>query len=73
MNLSIEGFINPGDISPDVNPDFDAPFNLKPQFPPFFSVKDNDRRGDVEYGFRIGGSIGQFYGTLNYLYLYTDS
>ncbi|MDY6863830.1 MAG: DUF1302 family protein [Thermodesulfobacteriota bacterium] len=72
-NLSIEGFVNPGDISPDVNPEFGAPFNLKPPYPPFFDITERDRRGDVEYGLRFGGSIGQFYGTLNYLHLYTDS
>jgi len=72
-NLNIECFLNPGDIAPDVNPEPGAPFNFKPPYPPFFIITEKDRRGDVEYGVRIGGSIGQVYGTINYLHLYTDS
>ena len=73
MDITLEGFLNPGDISPNVMPEFGSPFNLKPQFPPFFDIEDKDRRGDAEYGFRMGGRIGNFYGTLNYLHLFVDN
>ena len=72
MDISLEGFVNPGDISPTVYPDYGAPFNLFPQFPPFLGINDKDRRGDEELGIRVGARIGNFYGTLNYLHLFTD-
>ncbi|MBU1056131.1 MAG: hypothetical protein KKC46_20245, partial [Proteobacteria bacterium] len=68
-----EGFLNPGDISPTIYPAPGSPFNLKPETPSVFTVREEDRRGNTEYGIRIGGRVGQFAGTLNYLSLYSDS
>ncbi|MDY6974347.1 MAG: DUF1302 family protein, partial [Thermodesulfobacteriota bacterium] len=73
-DVTIEGFLNPGDILPTQNAEPGAPFNLIPQLPPFLRFTEKDRRGDIEYGLRIGGFINDlFYVTLNYLHLYTDS
>ena len=72
-DLYLEGFVNPGDISPQIYPAPGAPLNLKPPTSPLFQLREKDRRGDIECGFRIGGRVGQFAGTLNYLSLYTDS
>lgn len=72
-DLYLEGFVNPGDISPTIFPAPGSPFNLKPPIPPFFKVREEERWGETEYGFRIGGRVGQFAGTLNYLSLYSDS
>ncbi|MFZ3253234.1 MAG: DUF1302 family protein [Syntrophales bacterium] len=69
----LEGFVNPGDISPTISPVNGSPYNLKAPASPVFKIREEDRRGDMEFGFRIGGSVGQFAGTLNYLSLYTDS
>src|SRR3990167_7872063 len=47
-----------------------------PPFPPgspVFKVRETDRRGDAEYGFCIGGGVGQVFGTLNYLSLFSKS
>jgi len=71
QNSSIEAFVNPGDVLPHQNADVGAPFNLI-TFPPFLRVDERDNRGKVEYGIRLGGMIGDFYGTLNYLRLYND-
>ena len=68
----LEGFMNPGDISPQINPEFGAPFNLKSPTAVVFELDEKDRRGDIEYGFRLGGRIGHLFCTLNYLHLYTD-
>lgn len=72
----LEGFVNPGDVLPTQHADFGSPLylgvDLKRVFPPFFRLTDKDRRGDTEFGFRLGGMIGSFYLTLNYLYLYSD-
>lgn len=72
-DLYLEGFVNPGDISPAIFPVPGSPFNVKPPASPMFKVQEKDRMGDMEYGFRIGGGVGQVFGTLNYLSLYTDS
>ena len=72
-DLHIETFINPGDISPNVGANVGAPFNVKSPFPDFFMLDDKDRRGDTEYGFRVGGKIGRFYATLNYIHVYSDN
>lgn len=69
----LEGFVNPGDISPTIYPAPGSPFNLKPPIPAVFKVNEENRRGDTEYGIRIGGKVGQFAGTLNYLSLYSDA
>ena len=69
----LEGFVNPGDITPTILPACGSPFNPKPPSSPLFNIRERDRRGDVEYGFRIGGRVEQFAGTLNYLSLYSDS
>ena len=68
----IEGFLNPGNIVPQINPEPGSPFNLKSPTPPIFDLHEKDRWGDLEYGFRLAGRIGQLFGTLNYLHLYTD-
>ena len=72
-DVYFEGFVNPGDISSRIWPEPGSPFNLKPPTPPVFDVRERDRRGDTEYGFRIAGRVGQFFGTLNYLSLYTKT
>ena len=71
--LSIEGFLNPGDILPTQMADFGAPFNVMEPFPPFMRIDEKDRRGDVEYGLRMGYQIKGVYGTFCYLHLYDDS
>ena len=71
-DVYVEGFVNPGDISPDIAPALGSPFGRKPP-PPQFQVREKDRTGDVEYGFRIGGGVGQFAGTLNYFSVYSDT
>lgn len=70
--LSIEGFLNPGDILPQQNPDSGSPFNLM-NLPPYLRIHEEHRRGDVEYGFRLGYKVKGIYGTLCYMYLYDDS
>jgi len=72
-DLYLEGYVNPGDISPRIWPEYGSPFNLKPPTLPIFQVDEIDRRGDTEYGIRIGGRVGQFFATLNYLHLYTKT
>jgi hypothetical protein len=86
-DVYLEGFVNPGDVSPQVFPAPGSPYNVKPSVrlpvypsPPFLpagspvlKVRETDRRGDAEYGFRIGGGVGQVFGTLNYLSLYSKS
>ncbi|MDO8637802.1 MAG: hypothetical protein Q7R34_16460 [Dehalococcoidia bacterium] len=68
----LEGFVNPGDVSPNISPALGSPFGGRAPSP-LFNVQETDRRGDVEYGFRIGGRVGQVAGTLNYFSLYSDS
>jgi len=70
-NSSIEAFVTPGDVLPNQNADVGAPFNLV-TLPPFLRVNERDNRGKTEYGFRLGGMVGDFYGTLNYMSLYND-
>lgn len=67
----VEGFFNPGDVYPTQYADFGSPFNLV-SLPPFFRVDDKDRRGDTEYGIRLGGMLGSLYLTLNYLSVHSD-
>jgi len=69
----IEGFYNPGDVSPNINPQPGAPFKFTPDPSPVFVTNEKERWGDDEFGFRIGGRVGQFFGTLNYFNVYTDS
>ncbi len=71
-DLYIEGFLNPGDVSPDINPEPGAPYRFKP-YKTYDVLNDRDRYGDEEFGFRLGYSIGDVSGTLNYLKLHSDS
>ena len=71
----IEAFLNPGDISPNVG----SMSGSHVPGSPFYSGRgtgdpdpDFDRRGDVEWGVRVGFTMGQLSGTLNYMSLYTD-
>ncbi|HNR12397.1 MAG TPA: hypothetical protein PKM59_03680 [Thermodesulfobacteriota bacterium] len=70
----VEGFFNPGDVYPTQYADVGSPFylgtDLENSFP-FFRINDKDRRGDEEYGIRLGGMLGSLYMTLNYLSLYS--
>ncbi len=68
-DIYLEGFLNPGDIAPTVTGAPGSPFQLAPAS----AAPIKDRRSDMEYGFRLGGRIGQVAGTLNYLNLYSDS
>jgi hypothetical protein len=71
--LTIEGFFNPGDVLPNQYADQGAPFNIFGGFPPWFSPREKDRRGNTEYGARLGAMIGTVYFTLNYMHLYDDN
>jgi hypothetical protein len=71
-DISLEGFVNPGDVVPSFIPEYGAPFTLADPLPPFVKVKIKDRRGDTEYGFRVGAMLGDVYFTLNYLHVYAD-
>jgi len=74
-DLTIEAFVNPGDVLPNQFASFGAPFNTFPPnlgLPPFFRLRENDNRGKTEYGFRCGGMIRDLYLTLNYLHVYSD-
>nr|MBP7323619.1 hypothetical protein [Deltaproteobacteria bacterium] len=70
-DLNVEGFVTPGDVLSNQRAESGAPFNLM-AFPPFFRIDEQDNRGSTEYGGRIGGLIGQVYGTLNYIHSYND-
>jgi hypothetical protein len=70
-DISVEGFFNPGDVVPSFIPDTGAPFTTA-VLPPIARVTEKDRRGDVEYGVRVGAMVGDFYLTLNYLHVYSD-
>lgn len=75
-DLYIEGFFNPGDISPTVDPEPGSPWWHKavpPRSASTYTYNEKDRWGDDEYGFRLGGKIGPVFGTLNYLSLYSDA
>jgi len=75
-DLYLEGFINPGDISPTINPEPGAPWWYKavpPRAASTYTYKEKDRWGEQEFGFRLGGKIGPVFATLNYLYLYSDT
>lgn len=71
-DVSVEGFINPGDVLPNQQADVGAPFQVAPAFPPFININEQDNRGNTEYGVRVGAMLGGFYLTLNYLYVYND-
>ncbi len=70
-DVYIEGFWNPFDIVPNNMPSLGNPYNTNPS-----ADEDKtwiqDRRGDDEYGCRIGGRIGQVGFTLNYAHLFVD-
>jgi len=68
---TIEAFVIPGDVQPNQYADRNAPFFLL-NFPPYLKIHEKDNRGEVEYGVRLGAMIGKFYGTLNYLHLYSQ-
>ena len=71
-NVTIEGFINPGDVLPTQWAEPGAPFNVFGPLPPFFQVTTQDRMGRTEYGGRIGAMVGNLYFTLNYMHLFSD-
>jgi len=71
----VEAFVIPGDVMPNQYADFGSPFYLgngEESFPPFFRFNDQDRRGDVEWGARVGGMLRDIYFTLNYMRLYNN-
>ena len=68
-DLNIEAFVTPGDIYPNINPEPGAPYNIF-AFPAIFNITNKDNRGKTAFGVRVGGLIGQVYGTLNYMHLY---
>lgn len=70
-DFMVEGYINPGDVIPNIYADSGAPLNIMGPFPPFVHISDEDRRGDAEGGVRIGGMISGFYLTLNYLMIHS--
>jgi hypothetical protein len=61
----------PGDVYPTFTADRNAPFFLV-NLPPFFQINDKDRRGDVEYGARVGAGAYGFYATLNYMHIFNQ-
>lgn len=69
---TFEFFVNPGDVLPTQVAEQGSPMVQSPPFPSNFRIDWKDRRGDFEYGFRIGGMIGGLFMTLNYLHLYDD-
>ncbi len=81
--LYIEGFWNPGDIVPTNDPQIGNPYkqNYQYEYDPnaefawgglWQTTEVDDRRGDDEFGFRLGWKVGQFAGTFNYASLYAD-
>ncbi|HNR14221.1 MAG TPA: hypothetical protein PLG17_08365 [Thermodesulfobacteriota bacterium] len=70
-DLNIEAYLNPGDVYTTIDPEPGSPYNLR-VYPPFFQIDEQDNRGNVEFGVRIGGMIGNIYGTLNYMSLHSD-
>jgi hypothetical protein len=81
--LYVEGFLNPGDIVPTNDPQIGNPYrhNYQYEYNPnnpdewggiWRTTEENDRRGDREFGFRLGYKLGQFAGTLNYAHLFSD-
>lgn len=71
-DLYIEGFLNPGDVFPNRNPEPGAPFRFSP-YKTHDVLNEVDRYGDEEFGFRLGYSIGGVSGTLNYLKQYSQT
>jgi len=69
----LEAFVNPGDITPNQGPVPGNPYNQQGPFPAFFNIDDKDHRGDTEYGFRTGGMLNEFYFTLIYMKVFSDS
>ena len=70
--LYVEGFFNPGDTSPAWSPGPGSPYRIGYSLDSLEDI-DYDRRGDEEWGLRLGGRIGQVGWTLNYLSLYADA
>ncbi len=71
-DLYIEGFLNPGDVFPNRNPDPGAPFRFSP-YKTYDVLNQEDHYGDEEFGFRLGYRIGDVAGTLNYLKQYSQT
>jgi hypothetical protein len=71
-DVTLECFVTPGDVVPTQWMDAGAPFNVFGPFPPWFRIREKDRRGKTEYGARLGAMIGTVYFTLNYMHLYDD-
>ena len=71
-DVYVEGYLNPGDVSPTVYPAPGAPYAVRGAPNPAYKITEHDRRGDAEYGFRMGGSVGRISGTLNYFSRYTQ-
>lgn len=71
QDVSLEAYLNPGDVVHDIYPEPNAPYNTF-TFPPFFRIKEDDNRGKMEYGFRLGSMINDLYFTLNYIHKYND-
>jgi len=77
-DTTIEAFVIPVDWYPQFTGDKNAPFQLLPSNiffdPSFTKLNQKDRRGDAQYGVRLGGMLaGKFYLTLNYMSLYAQS
>ncbi|MBN2467683.1 MAG: hypothetical protein JXD19_05980 [Deltaproteobacteria bacterium] len=70
-DLTVEGYLNPGDVVPTIDPESGSPFNLR-ALPGFLRVVPRDNRGKMEYGMRVGGMVGGFYATLNYMHLHNQ-
>jgi hypothetical protein len=75
--LYIEAFFNPGDIVPVNSPEIGNAYRLnyvpiREWGGPYAPGEEHDRRGEHEYGGRIGYKIGMVAGTLNYAHLFTD-
>ena len=71
QDVSLEAYLNPGDVVHEIYPEPGAPYNPF-TFPPFFRIKEDDNRGKMEYGVRFGAMIRDLYFTLNYIHKYND-
>lgn len=69
----LEGFLNPGDVTPGQGPVPGSPFNQQGPFPGFFRIDNKDKRGEMEFGFRTGGMFSEYYFTLIYMKVFWDS
>jgi hypothetical protein len=68
---SLEAFLIPGDVQPNVYAEPNAPFYLG-GFPSYIHTPEENNRGKLEYGVRLGAGAAGFYGTLNYLHLFAQ-